>query len=314
MKIKSYLLILTLLTCQFFAFSEGYSLFMKDGKYGIISNEKNIKVQPLYNWISINSEMIICSRNRKIEIYDTSLNLKYSPEMWININGYDKNKIFLTESMSGKKTMLDVQTGKIEDYIPVYSEEHGFSDDVQLVIEKNKSVPFYSIVDRKGNVLLTDIEQAHSVFSDGMLAVIMKDGKSGFVNTKGKFVFEADFYIDPEDLGPRKYPSIFYGFSEGKAVVKNNEKKWVQYDIKGKKKYLPENIIPVSSYYENGLLLVRDIETQKMGYMNQKFKMVIPCKFEGAQKFVGKYAAVIYEGKDAIIDSKGEIVFCEELK
>ena len=72
---------------------------------------------------------------------------------------------------------------------------------------------------------MTDIEQAHSVFSDGMLAVIMEDGKSGFVNTQGKFVFEADFYIDPEDLGLRKYPSISYGFSEGKVLVKNNENK-----------------------------------------------------------------------------------------
>ena len=287
---------------------------MKDGKYGIISNEKNIKVQPIYNWISINSELIVCSRNRKIEIYDTSLNLKYSPEMRVNINGYDKNKIFLTDSLNGKKYVLDVWTGEVKDYIPIYMEEHGFSDNVQLVIEKNKSAPLYSIVDREGNVLLTDIEQAHSVFSDGMLAVIMKDGKSGFVNTKGKFVFEADFYIDPEDLGPRKYPSILYGFSEGKVLVKNNEKKWVQYDIKGKKKYLPENIIPIDPYYENGLLLVKDIETEKMGYMNQKLEMVIPCKFEGARRFVGKYAVIIYEGKDAIIDSKGNISFCEDLK
>ncbi len=59
------------------------------------------------------------------------------------------------------------------------------------------------------------------------------DGKSGFVNKKGNFVFEADFYIDQKDIGPRKYPLINYFFNEGYALVKNKEKKWVQYDKKG---------------------------------------------------------------------------------
>lgn len=48
--------------------------------------------------------------------------------------------------------------------------------------------------------------------------------------------------------------------------------------------------------------------------MDKNFKLVIPCKFENANSFEGKYAAVIYQGKDAVVDAEGNVYFCEEFK
>ena len=295
--------------------SENYSLFMKDGLYGLITKDRKIVMKPEYDSISVNSNSIICTKKRDIEIYNSSLELLYS-DSWVNLSFYTENEIVITDSMSAKKQLLNVVTGEITEFHgnENYYIEEGYRDGIGLVWEKNKDEFLYSIVDRNGNVLLTDIEQAHSVYSNGMLAVIMKDGKSGFVNTNGKFVLETSFYIDPDDFGPRKRPIIWYTFNENYALVKTKEMNWVQFDKKGNRKTLPDSIEPVDPYYENGLVLIRDKKTKKYGYMNPNFKIVIPCKFDAARKFLGKYAVVVYEDKDAIIDKKGNVTFCENLK
>ena len=96
--------------------------------------------------------------------------------------------------------------------------------------------------------------------------------------------------------------------------MKTKDQKWVQFDLKGKKKILPENIEPVDPYYENGLALIRDKDTKKLGYMNPNFKIIIPCKFDRACNFVGKYASVYYENRYAIIDVQGNMYFSDELR
>ena len=303
-----------LLGCQFL-FSENYSRFKKDGLYGLITKDRTIVMQPKYDYISVRSNAIICSNKRDKEIYNISLELLFS-DSWINLSFYTENEIVIKESMSLERQLLNVETGTITEFEGDcrYLIEEGYREGVGLVWEKGKDKFLYSIVDRKGNVLLTDIEDAHSVYTNGMIAVMMEDGKSGFVNKNGEFVLETSFYIDPNDIGPRKYPIIFYAFSENYALVKTQEQQWVQFDLKGNKKMLPPNVEPVDPYYENGLVLIRDKETKKLGYMNPKFKMVIPCKFDEADSFVGKYAVVKVEGKDAIIDKKGNIYFSDDLR
>lgn len=55
---------------------------------------------------------------------------------------------------------------------------------------------------------------------------------------------------------------------------------------------------------KNGLVPIINTETKMCGYMNPKFNIIIPFKFEKAEGFVGKYAVVKYNGKDAVIDKK----------
>ncbi len=296
-------------------FSEEYSVFMKDDMYGIINNEKTIVMEPIFDWITINSNSIVCSKDSTDEIYNPKFKLLFSGT-WVTLTYYKENEILIKESMSAKQILLNVDTGDLTEFKrnENYLEEYGYRDNLELVVEKNTKVFSYSVVNQEGESVLTDIDQAHSCYTNGMLAVIMRDGKSGFVNKKGEMVIEADFYIEPSDIGPRAYPIIRYLFNENYALVKNNEQKWVQYNIKGKVKELPNNIEPVEYSYENGLVPIINTETKMCGYMNPKFKIIIPFKFEKAEGFVGKYAVVKYNGKDAVIDKKGNIFYSEDLK
>lgn len=296
-------------------FSEEYSVFMKDDMYGIINNEKTIVMEPIFDWITINSNSIVCSKDSTDEIYNPKFKLLFSGT-WVNLTYYKENEILIKESMSAKQILLNVDTGDLTEFKrnENYLEEYGYRDNLELVVEKNTKGFSYSIVNQEGETVLTDIDQAHSCYTNGMIAVIMRDGKSGFVNKKGEMVIDADFYIEPSDIGPRAYPIIRYLFNENYALVKNNEQKWVQYNIKGKVKELPNNIEPVEYSYENGLVPIINTETKMCGYMNPKFKIIIPFKFETAEGFVGKYAVVKYNGKDAVIDKKGNIFYSEDLK
>ena len=53
--------------------------------------------------------------------------------------------------------------------------------------------------------------------------------------------------------------------------------------------------------------------TKKYGYMNKKLKVVIPCVFDYAENFVENYAIVKYQGKDGLIDTKGNFYASEDL-
>ena len=46
--------------------------------------------------------------------------------------------------------------------------------------------------------------------------------------------------------------------------------------------------------------------------MNPEFQIVIPCEFDIAEAFVGKYAIVEKDGKDAVIDKEGKVYYCDE--
>lgn len=315
MKRRNLLWIVCLILFCSCAFSNDYSIFRKDGLYGIIDENRNVIMEPNYNSISIKTNFTICRKARDVEIYNKSLELLFS-DSWVNLTFYTEYEILIKESMSVDTMLLNVKSGSLTKFQrnENYLEEYGYRDGLELVWLKNTKGALYSIVDSEGNILLTDIEQAHSVYTNGMIAVIMRDGKSGFVNQKGEMVIDADFYIEPSDVGPRKYPIIRYLFNENYALVKNNEQKWVQYNIKGKLKELPNNIEPVEYCYENGLVPIINTETKMCGYMNPKFKIIIPFKFEKAEGFVGKYAVVKYNGKDAVIDKKGNIFYSEDLK
>lgn len=305
-----WILFTTFLSCTY---AEEYSIFRKDGLYGIIDEDRAVVMEPIYDWISINSNSIVCSKDRTKEIYNKSLELLFYGS-GVKLTYFNENQIMIKESVPVKTWLLDVETGDLTVYElkKNYSEENGYRENVGLVWRENNGGYSYSIVDVEGNVLLTDIEDAHSCYTNGMIAVILKNGKSGFVNTKGEMVIAADFYIEPSDEGLRKEPIIRYLFNEDYALVKNLEQKWVQYNIKGEKKSLLKNIKPVEYSYKNGLVPVMDIETKKYGYMNPKLKIVIPCELSYAKAFDGKYAIVVHDGKDAVIDTEGNIYYCDE--
>lgn len=313
MKRKIFILLICFFVCSYMSFSENYSLFRKNGSYGIINEDRKVIIEPAYEWISIYENAILCGTYDGIdEVYDKSLRLLYT-DSWNAFNYISENEFLLRESFTGREKLLNLKTGDItidfdrDKYIKGY----GYRDNLALVLGYGG---LFIIEDRKGNVILSDIRDAHSVYTEGMLAVILENGKSGFVNKNGKLVIETSFYINFDDYGPKIRPIIRYYFNDNYALVKNADEKWVQYTIKGDMTPLPENIVPVCYCYSNGLVPVLNTKTNKYGYMDPKLNIVIPFKFSDAEGFSGSYAVVKYDDKDAVIDKKGNIYFCEEFQ
>ena len=126
-------------------------------------------------------------------------------------------------------------------------------------------------------------------------------------------LIETSFYIEPSDIGPRKEPVIRYMFKDNYALVKNTEKKWVQYNMQDNMQALPENIDPIDYCYGNDLVPILDKKKMMYGYMSKELKTEIPCIFDKVERFVGKYACVVYKSEDGLIDKEGNLYLSKNI-
>lgn len=97
--------------------------------------------------------------------------------------------------------------------------------------------------------------------------------------------------------------------NEDKIVVSTADKDFIVISTDGDKLFeLPNNILLSHKSYSDGLLGVCDSEG-KWGYIDQKGKQVIPCRYDVAGVFKGGRAVVanVTDGKTvrSIIDKDG---------
>lgn len=129
-------------------------------------------------------------------------------------------------------------------------------------------------------------------FSDEGLAAVLKNGKEGFVNTKGEVVI------------PFIYEWV-KSFSEGLAAVCNDSHHWGFINTRG------EVVIPliydgVQSFSE-GLAAVS--KSGKDGFINTRGDVVIPMIYDSAWSFSDGLAAVRKDEKWGFVDTAGHLVF-----
>lgn len=297
---------------------ESYSLFRVNGLYGIIDERMNIKVPAEYEYIFDVGDGYFCKRKgTNADIYNSSLEKIYSSDSMTYRYGSDSKIFYIDKKMD--ECIYDIHTGNItkKGRNPFYSKFYYFNHKKGLVIEKNITPFSYSIGDEEGRIIASNIDQGDIFFSEGLMAVIFYDGRSGFVDETGKLVIETSFYIDPEILkAPRKEPALNYYFNEGLSIVRQNENTWKIFDKNGHIRDIPKDIKPESFGFSNGFTVVsKNISGQKFyGYMSKDMSIKIPCKFDKAETFRGQYACVVYEGNDGIIDRNGNFYLCKDLK
>ena len=218
----------------------------------------------------------------------------------------------------GKKLLFNVDTHKIyprpidESYMEQY---YGYRNNRQIVLGYNgdNNVPHFTfhVIDNHKKVISPKLLQSDTWYSEGLLPVILLDGKSGYIDEKGKLVIEVPIYNDIRTAGIRISPNLNYSFNEGIALIQTEQDVWQLVDKKGNLRKLPDEYKYMAGIFKNGLLLIQD-KNQKFGFMNKNMELTIPCIFDSAESFEGKYAIVVYKGKDAIVDEKGNIYFCED--
>ena len=129
----------------------------------------------------------------------------------------------------------------------------------------------------------------YDYFSEGLVQV-KKNGKWGFINTKGKLVIPHMY----------DYATSFY---DDRASVRIEEK-WGCIDRNGKE-ILPCIYDYVGSFSE-GLAVIEKEGTY--GYVDKTGNVVIPCKYENASFFSGGFAAVKKGNKWGYINENGKNV------
>ncbi len=303
------------------AYAESYSIFFNEGLCGVIDEKRKIVLDANYIRIEKNQKnYFLCEKqNSAYDFYSPDIKLIYQLPENSSARAYSNSEYQIyywdDKKNSNLREILNIETlsryecRKYEDLVrqPFYWE-----DDMTVVIRVVDG-PSLSVVDRNENVLVSNIKQAGSNYHEGVLPVIFNNGRSGYINKKGKIVIKTFLYEDSRwETG--KIDSILnYNFSEGVAFFQKAKDEWCIIDKKGKVKELPENIIFTTRLFINGLTVIED-KNHRYGYMNKKLEIQIPCIFDKAKSFINDYAAVVYNGKDAIIDSKGNIFYCKDLK
>ena len=132
-------------------------------------------------------------------------------------------------------------------------------------------------------------------FKEGF-ATVQKDGKFGYINTKGEQIVECKF-------------DYAMDFKEGFARVQKDDK-YGYINTKGEQ--IVECKFDSVSDFKEGLAAV--LKDGKWGYINTKGEQAIECKFDDAKYFYEGFAAVKKDGKWGYINTKGYPVIFDKSK
>ena len=162
---------------------------------------------------------------------------------------------------------------------------------------------FYTCINEKGERMFSIKAKSVGAFSEGMAEVKQNvlDGskshyRSGFINEKGQVVI------------PCIYESV-YAFTYGACWVKEPGQS-DYYLINKKGERLTTETWATVGYFFDGHCAVYD-EEGKMGFVNRKGELVIPCKYTGDSFSEGLACVMDFYGTDAnygFIDTTGKVV------
>lgn len=239
-------------------FTEELAAVRINDKYGFINLKGEIRVQPLYDWVSDfkNGLARVAIKNERI----TTKNLENS-----------EGRLIITPDFQGQFGVIDPE-GKyiIEPHIDAphlhfTSEQFDFYDNL-AVIEKNGK---YGFINLKGEIIIDPIFDNAWHFTEG-LARVNVNNKAGYINTQGEMVIEPQFVYG-------------WGFSEGLAAVqkrtphldiKTNKKKyslkWGYINFKGEMIIEPQ--FSSASNFHDGLALT--YIGDKLAYVNKKGEII----------------------------------------
>lgn len=327
-------------------FAENFIQFRFNDKYGLLDKNLNIICENNYSSITCINDYIFLKSNGDIECRNSSFQLLdvISPEyarFFYSVNylyddfyvfhGYSADVIYNVKDKTRfkiKKITSNAFNEETLDLLPVYSEGYFYSIQSQEKLfedkEFEKVYPFSNnlavvlknnwkkaIIDRNGEIIVDDIINCGWQFKDGLLSVITKDN-SGFIDTSGKFVFECEIFDENKNDNVGGNPTIWCFFSEGLSYIHNSESYYMLVDknwnlIKNEIPYFTKSRIGFSEGYIPVYL------NKKYGYLGTTGELFTSLIFDSAGDYYNGYACVIYQGKDGVIDRKGNIYFSEDL-
>ena len=181
---------------------EEYAYFVREGKRGLIDIKRNILIEPMYNWISLQTpeqNLLLVRENGLYGVVDLQGEVKI-PAMYDDIE-YDS----YVDSAEGGMFLLTDADGNIESVDAAdFSEKIPCSYDGIDWISQDKAVVnqdrLSGIIDREGNVIEPVEYDVIRFFEDG--AVWMKKGKKNcFYNSCGEKAEDRFDYDSIDKIG-----------------------------------------------------------------------------------------------------------------
>ncbi len=295
-----------------FRFNKNFAIVQgKNLKYGIINKKGNVVIDFLYDELdNLNENFVIYKENNKFGFINIFKNTKSDAI-------YDKMKKFqeglAAFNKDGKWGFINKKGEVIAE--PKYYDVSNYSKGLAAVSSSNHKTDGY--INKKGKMIISfkenDLEPKE--FREGLAPVSYKDDGCSYINKRGKIV------IDKDKIYPIK--SYCGNFYEGKRVfyIDNDPKNITTGYInkKGKIKYsltfsIPEIVSEgeFSAFEDFSSNMAQVTIDYKTGYINNKFKMVIPPIYEFARDFTGDLAYVKFEDKEGYINKKGQWVWSKK--
>lgn len=345
---KKFICILIMQICLIpvFSLSKGkYIKFRYNEKYGLLNTELELVKDNIYYDIFFINDLIFCDNGKQCDVFDKKLNfLKSIKTDYIRKIFYLNESLYFISCYSTPNIIYDSKENEIKEtsysfisnkfnqpmkpYLSgIFKGRMGYIDKDEQIYFDNKDFeyvyPFINnksvvlkknwkkaIIDLQGEIVLDEILNCGWQFKDGLLPVIT-DNDSGFINEKCEFVIHCTILDENKNDNITGSPNLQCFFSEGLAYVHTTENEWIIVNKKGEIiKKLPYR--SDTSLYSEGLIGVHNSEDLH-GYLNKKGDVEIPFVFERVESFNNGYANVIYKGKNAILDKKGNIYLSEDL-
>lgn len=328
-----------------FTFSEKYTIFKFNGKYGLADTKLNVAVSPVYDKILAKSDDFYIA----VKFYNSSYKSYIIKEAQViyseESQGFAQIYKNLFVKVKGEKYNLDGKIlfdcitkeniyndwGIYETSLPVipvrgeeswyfidergnrleklkdYKAAFGFYENNAVVMGYDKK---YTVIDKNGNKRFSyKINDCDQRYSEGMLAAIMESGESGFIDYNGVMKIPRTFYFLDGKFAVTE-------FSNGFACVKSSEygQKWDIIDTKGNTvaDFLSVDI-PTKFCDNFSLTTIMLNNKKKWGFINVNGSLLADRYFDNADEFLNGWAPVITDGKDALINTSGEIVLVSDI-
>lgn len=285
---------------------ESLSLYKYNEKYGLINEERKIREENKFtSFIESDDYLICCLRNvsPQFHAYNKNGNKEIDFDA-IAVKLVTENIILISDFHDSYYYDLKKKEKIADDAL--------YAGEIQVVFAYDTKD--FEIRNPDGSVMKKNLRECGYRFSEGLMPIKDTDGKTGFINEKGNFVFECPIYGFHSIYDPKIHPLYDFEFSNGIVCVPESESSFALYTKDGRKLKTVRNSRTEQRKFTSGYMLISTVDKAQKQYafLNYKGENAFNQFFSAAERFINEYAMVVVDGKDAVINTKGDVFFCAD--
>ncbi|MBF2352691.1 WG repeat-containing protein [Listeria welshimeri] len=288
---------------------EGYYIQSAEG-FGRINKEGKIIVEPKYNEIDVKEKSFYEANAPHLsKVFYNRMGQKYEGFYGVLHGGYLYKKKF-NHQFGTIDQLYNEKLELINDKVKIgYNSRYSYGY-MQVSIEKDGD-SYLGFIDKQGKIITKNLYDDARDFTKDGIAIVVKDGKKGIINTKEDVIipFEFDEITDYEN---------------GYALVSKNDL-WGAIDIHGKL-ILPIEYDALSSKNDVGFNYIDGIESGFVDLNNRRFQLMTKDKgksffyfdnegkkapiksIEKVYPFLDKGTIACYKNKVGLINGLGQVI------